>query len=245
MTDKHTHGYPVAAIFATVVVTYHLVVVGNIPAWLGFFIPGQILSAISLTCAGLVIFLATADDGNHAAAGNAGWTPGRVRVTNYLFLLALLSGSLYVIFFNSNLDRYAMYGYLDTQGIILASLLAIGILEAVRRAAGAFLPILIVFFVLVTLFQQFLPGVLYGAGASLDRILYAAYAGEAGFFGQPLQIASSVIIVYLFFGAIMQATGAGQWCIDVAMALTGRSKGGAAKAAVLSSAMFGLLTVIR
>jgi TRAP transporter 4TM/12TM fusion protein len=243
--NQTTYSRP--AIFATAIIFYHLIVVGNVPAWLGFFIPGQILSAISLTCAGLIIFLArdsgSSQPGHTRADKQSGkYSIAGVPIMNYVFLSALLMGSLYVIFFNSNLDEYAMYGYLDTKGIVLACLMAIGVLEAVRRAAGMILPALIVFFVLITVFQQYLPGVLYGAGGSLDRILYAAYAGEAGFFGQPLQIASSVIIVYLFFGAIMQVTGAGQWCIDVAMALTGRSKGGAAKAAVLSSAMFGSIS---
>lgn len=217
---------------ATIIVVYHLIVVGNFPAWLGFFIPGQILTAISLCCAGIIIFLFQ----------EPSVESGFGRALQIFFLTALLLGNLYVIFFNSDLDTYAMYGYLDNLGIFLALLMALGIMEAVRRTSGIALPIIIVFFVLVTVFQQFLPGVLYGAGASLDRILYAAYAGEAGFYGQPLQIASSVIIVYLFFGAVMQATGAGQWCIDVAMALTGSRKGGAAKAAVLSSAMFGSIS---
>ncbi|MGY8816122.1 MAG: TRAP transporter large permease subunit, partial [Gammaproteobacteria bacterium] len=86
------------------------------------------------------------------------------------------------------------------------------------------------------------PGVLYGAGATMDRLLYAAYAGESGFFGQPLQIATSIILVYLMFGAVMQVIGAGQWSIDIALALTGRSKGGAAKGAAMASAMFGSIS---
>ncbi len=236
-----------AALFSTLIILYHLIVVGNIPAWFGMFIPGQILSAISLICAGLIIFLkAPAPSAQQKTAAMEADTNvfsiSSVPFINYLFLAALLIGNLYVIFFNKNLDQYALYGYLDTQGIILASLLSIGVLEAVRRVAGLTLPVMIVSFVLITIFQQFLPGVLYGAGASMDRILYAAYAGESGFFGQPLQIATTVIVVYLFFGAILQATGAGQWCIDVAMAVTGRSKGGPAKAAVVSSAMFGSIS---
>ncbi len=235
------------ALFSTIIVLYHLVVVGNIPAWFGFFIPGQILSAISLICAGLIIFLTR---GQPLAKSKTAAIEDDTQVLSvttvpfhsYIFLTALLLGNLYVVFFNKNLDLYAMYGYLDTRGIILASLLAIGVLEAVRRVAGMVLPCMIIFFILITVFQQFLPGVLYGAGASMDRILYAAYAGEAGFFGQPLQIASTVIIVYLFFGAILQASGAGQWCIDLAMSVTGRSKGGAAKAAIVSSALFGSIS---
>ena len=246
-TTRNDPALKSAALFSTAIIFYHLVVVGNIPAWFGIFIPGQILSAISLVCAGLIIFLTTGKSSAKIKEvamedDTSVFTKRRTPLSNYIFLAALLIGNLYVIFFNSNLDQYALYGYLDSKGIVLASLLAIGVLEAVRRVAGLTLPIMIISFMLITIFQQFLPGVLYGAGASLDRILYAAYAGESGFYGQPLQIASTVIVVYLFFGAILQATGAGQWCIDVAMAVTGRSKGGPAKAAVVSSAMFGSIS---
>ncbi len=44
------------------------------------------------------------------------------------------------------------------------------------------------------------------------------------------------------FGAVMQVIGAGQWSIDLALAITGKSKGGAAKGAAVSSALFGSIS---
>lgn len=234
------------ALFSLIIVLYHFLVVGNIPAWFGIFIPSQIHSAISLSCAGLIIFFTTtfSDSRNSIETNtiNDAWSVKAVPFYNYFFIAALLLGNGYVIFFNENLDIYAMYGFLDKTGMVLGALLGIAVLEAVRRTAGLSLVLVITFFILVTIFQQYLPGVLYGAGASMDRLLYAGYAGESGFFGQPLQIATSIILIYLMFGAVMQKIGAGQWCIDFAMALTGRSKGGGAKGAALASAMFGSIS---
>ncbi len=237
----------ISGIISFIIIAYHFIVVGNIPAWFGIFIPSQIHSAISLTCAGLIIFLTgeTLKGGGQTSQtddGKSGWNISSVPPANYLYILFLLASCGYVIFFNTNLDLYAMYGFLDTKGIVLGSLLGIAILEAVRRTAGITLVIVILFFVLITVFQQYLPGILFGAGASMDRLLYAAYAGESGYFGQPLQIATSIILVYLMFGAVMQVIGAGQWSIDLAMALTGKSKGGAAKGAAVASALFGSIS---
>ena len=237
----------IPALFSLIIILYHFIVVGNIPAWFGLFIPGQIHSAISLTCAGLIIFFTTRayskiQSRTKVDNEDDAWTFKSVPLYDYIFIAALLLGNGYVLFFNENLDLYAMYGFLDTKGMVLGALLAIAVLEAVRRTAGITLLFVIVFFVLITIFQRYLPGVLYGTGATMDRLLYAAYAGEAGFFGQPLQIATSIIIVYLMFGAVMQVIGAGQWSIDMAMALTGRSKGGAAKGAAMASAMFGSIS---
>ena len=237
----------IPALLSTLIILYHYFVVGNILAIFGIFISSQIHSAISLCSAGLIIFLSGKSiSGKENYSGDdtpqSGWSITTVPVIDYFVMAALVLGCGYVIVFNENLDLYAMYGYMDTKGIILASLLTIAVLEAVRRSAGLTLVIVILFFVLITIFQQYLPGVLYGAGATIDRLLYAAYAGEAGIFGQPLQIATSIILVYLMFGAVMQVIGAGQWSIDLALAITGKSKGGAAKGAAVASALFGSIS---
>jgi len=96
--------------------------------------------------------------------------------------------------------------------------------------------------VLATVFQNLLPGVLYGRGYAPDRLLYSAYVGESGIFGLPLNVAANIIIVFVVFGALMEAGGAGKWFLQLALALTGGSRGGPAKAAVVSSALFGSIS---
>jgi len=51
-----------------------------------------------------------------------------------------------------------------------------------------------------------------------------------------------IVIVYLIFGALMGHAGAGKWFMDLSLALTGWSRGGPAKAAVVASAMFGSIS---
>jgi TRAP transporter 4TM/12TM fusion protein len=83
---------------------------------------------------------------------------------------------------------------------------------------------------------------LYGRGYPPERLLYSAYVGDAGIFGLPLGIAANIVIVFLTFGALMEAAGASRWFMDMALALTGWSRGGPAKAAVVASAMFGSIS---
>ena len=243
----------IPALLSTALIVYNLIVVGNVPAMFGFFIPSQIHAAIGLTCACGVIFLTVrARSGGHVPAKDATGeadhdairTHGARRIPFYdwLLLAAVVAANGYIVFFHENFEAYQMFGMLDTTGMVMALLLAVALLEAVRRTSGMALPLIILFFVAVTIFQRYLPGVLYGVGYSPERILYAAYVGDAGFFGQPLRVAVTIILVYLVFGAVMQATGAGQWVIDLAMSLTGWSRGGPAKASVLASAMFGSIS---
>ena len=157
-------------------------------------------------------------------------------------LLPALIGGGFVIFFHDEVLQYALYGFLDTRGVLVSLMLAIPLLEAVRRVTGWVLPGIILFFVFIAMFQQFLPEVLRGIGFPLERLLFSIYVGDAGIFGRPLDVAANIVIVYLIFGALMHRAGASQWFMDLALAATGWSRGGPAKAAVLASALFGSIS---
>lgn len=222
---------------ATLAVIYHLAAVGQVFTLFGVFLPPQIHSAISLTFACLVVFLFVPATGGHERRKNP-----KLNWYDIPFLIALLAGNGYVIFFFERVEDYSLFGFLDTFGIILALALCVALLEAVRRATGIILPLLIVAMVAMTAFQAYLPGLLFGAGYDLDRIMYSAYVGEGGIFGLPLKVASTIIFVFVVFGAVMEASGAGRWIIDLALGIAGRSRGAPAKASVVASAIFGSIS---
>lgn len=227
---------------ASALVLYHLLIIGNLVAMAGFFIPEQVHGAISLAAALTIIFLTVPALGGHGVSREAG---GRWRRPT-LFDLALIGCAAvslgYVVVFHQRVLDYSMFGFLDTPGLVLALLLCVPLIEAVRRATGVTLPILVTALALATVFQNLLPGVLYGRGYAPDRLLYSAYVGESGIFGLPLNVAANIIIVFVVFGALMEASGAGRWFLQLALALTGASRGGPAKAAVVSSALFGSIS---
>lgn len=229
---------------ASIIAIYHLVIVGQLPTWLGLFLPNQIHLAISIACALFVIFSLRRASDSHSSPHGEEKIEGRARIPwyDYLLMASTAAGSGFVIFFFNEIDDYSMYGELDTKGVIVALLLVIPLFEAIRRTTGWALPIIIFLFVLGTIFQQFLPGLLYGNGYPLDRLLFSAFVGESGIFGLPLNVAANIVILFLIVGALMQMAGAGRWFIDLALALSGWSRGGPAKAAVLASAMFGSIS---
>lgn len=230
-------------LLTSLIAIYHIVVVSQLPTWFGIFIPHQVHLATSLSCAMVLIFTLVPVGGSKA--GEEGESDTQIRRVPWYDTLLLLSGLIstgYVIFFHESILDYGEYGFLDTKGIILAAMLVVPVLESVRRMTGWALPIIILFFVFVTIFQQYLPGLLYGRGYPMDRLLYSAYVGDAGVFGLPLGIAANIVIVFLIFGALMDQAGASRWFMEVALGLTGWSRGGPAKAAVVASAMFGSIS---
>lgn len=228
---------------ATAIAIYHLVVVAQGPTWFGIFLPTQLHKAVSISCAMILIFLLLPARGRkHGEDTQAESRFRRVPWYDWLLLASGLIGAGFVIVDHEAILDYGEYGFLDGKGIVLGAMLAVPVLEAVRRTTGWVLPAIILFFVLVTIFQQYLPGLLYGRGYPLDRMLYSAYVSEAGIFGLPLGIAANIVIVFLIFGALMEGAGASRWFMDIALALTGWSRGGPAKAAVVASAMFGSIS---
>jgi TRAP transporter 4TM/12TM fusion protein len=232
------------AAIATVIVVYHIIVVGKLAAMAGFFVPDQLHCAISLAMALTAIFCLVPAYGSGHGVRREDEVGGPRRPTPFDYaLIACAWASLgYVVVFYQDVLDYSMYGFLDGKGQALALLLCLPLIEAVRRTTGVTLPILVLTLVLGTVFQNVLPGVLYGRGYPLDRLLYAAYVGESGIFGLPLNVATSIIIIFVLFGALMEASGAGRWFLRLALAATGWSYGGPAKAAVVASALFGSIS---
>jgi len=228
---------------ASLIALYHLVVAGQIPAFLGYFMPHQIHKSISLFSALFLVFTLIPVSGiRHGEDRKADRVDRRIPWYDYLLIASAAVGAGYVVFFYESMLDYGEWGFMDTKGIVVSLMLVIPLFEALRRTIGWILPIIILFFVCITLFQPFMPGLLYGRGYPLDRLLYSTYVGNAGIFGLPLGIAANIVISFLIFGALMQGAGASQWFMDMAMALTGWSRGGPAKAAVLASAMFGSIS---
>jgi len=213
---------------------YHIVVLSQLLGFLGIFVPLPLHRAVSLLFALLLVFLSRTFRGEKQA-GMPSWY-------DLIFLLAGVVGTGFVIFFFPTVLDYGFYGYLDTKGIVLCLLLVVSILEAVRRMTGLLLPLLILTLLLATMFNNYLPGLLSGRGYPMDRLGYSIYVGSGGIFGIPLGVAASILVIFLMFSRLFQAAGGGEWFLDIALSMTGRMRGGAAKAAVMSSAFFGMIS---
>jgi len=215
------------------IVVYHIAASVQLPSRLGLFLSTQVQSSISLASAVFVVFLVSFNGERQSRAG---------MVLSVLLAGAALVSLGVVIFDYPRILMYSLYGTLDPTGVILALCLVAPLLEALRRQIGWILPILILLLVSLVLFQAYLPGALHGRGYSFDRLMFSAYVGSQGIFGLPLKVAAEILIVFIVFGALIAASGAGRWFLDIALRLTGHRVGGPAKSAVVASALFGSIS---
>ena len=116
------------------------------------------------------------------------------------------------------------------------------ILEASRRAVGWPLVIITGLFILYGLFGPYMPGVLAHRGYSFRRIVDHLYLTGEGIFGIPLWVSSTFVFAFVFFGAIFERTGAGEYLMRLAMCLVGHTRGGPAKVSVVASAFMGTIS---
>lgn len=116
------------------------------------------------------------------------------------------------------------------------------ILEATRRAGGLILFLIVATFSLYPTFADQIPDPLSGFSSPfMDAIPYHILSSESSF-GIPMKAFGNLVIGFILFGAVLQRTGGGQFFNDLALALVGNYRGGAAKVAIFASGFMGSMS---
>jgi TRAP transporter 4TM/12TM fusion protein len=87
-----------------------------------------------------------------------------------------------------------------------------------------------------------MPEIIAHKGASLKQVVNHQWVTTEGVFGIALGVSTSFVFLFVLFGALLDKAGAGNYFIKLAFSLLGHMRGGPAKAAVVSSAMTGLIS---
>lgn len=151
---------------------------------------------------------------------------------------AFCAGYLF-LFYNSLSNRP---GNPNTVDIIIACIGIVILLAATWRALGPPLMIVAIIFLIYCFGGQSMPGILAWKGASFGAIADNQWLSTDGVFGIALGVSSGFVFLFVLFGALLDKAGAGNYFIKVAFSLLGHYRGGPAKAAVVSSAMTGLIS---
>lgn len=116
------------------------------------------------------------------------------------------------------------------------------LLEATRRVVGTAIIFIALFFFIYALYCDYFPGILTGKGYPLSRVIAVMYLSQDGIFGLLLNIVLVVIFAFVLFANLLRITGGGRFFTALAFSLTGWMRGGPAKAAVISSTLFGTMS---
>jgi TRAP transporter 4TM/12TM fusion protein len=163
-----------------------------------------------------------------------------VLLFDVLLIIVTVGANLYLIL--TEADRNFSYAGGTGLEIILGVGLSIAILEIARRLVGLPLSITAFLLFLYAQFGHLIPGAWGHRPYSFNRIISFLYMSPEGIFGIPLGISANLVILFIIFGAFLAESGGGRFFIDFATSLIGRYRGGPAKAAVISSALFGTIS---
>jgi TRAP transporter 4TM/12TM fusion protein len=168
----------------------------------------------------------------------------RRKVPWYDLVLAILSfiGPMYLFLNSYRIIQEGWEIVPPLQTYILGLVLLIAVLEAARRAGGLSFMLICLFFVTYALYADHMPGLLEGYGCGLRRLVGFFTMGTEGVTGLPMKVVGNILIGYMVFAVALQATGGGQFFLDLASSLMGGFRGGPAKMSIVASAFFGSIS---
>ncbi|MEO0632773.1 MAG: TRAP transporter permease [Pseudomonadota bacterium] len=167
----------------------------------------------------------------------------RIPVYDWVLLILGVASCLYLVVFRFEIaDRPGLWSPSD---IAMSSIGMIVLFTAVYRSLGLPLVIIAGAFVAFAFFggySEWARNITNYGGASLSKALGHYWMQTEGVFGVALGVSTTMIFLFVLFGALLDRAGGGSWFIKVAVALLGALRGGPAKASVLSSMLTGMIS---
>jgi len=135
-------------------------------------------------------------------------------------------------------------GQLTTLDVIAGALLLVLILEACRRTTGWVLPAVCVAFVAYAYYGGFLPPAwdISHSGVDFPQIINGFFNDGSGFYGTPLDVAATYIVLFTIYGAVLNASGAGKFFVDISFAAFRKSRTAPGRTAAMAGFLLGTVS---
>ncbi|HVL35950.1 MAG TPA: TRAP transporter fused permease subunit [Burkholderiales bacterium] len=126
--------------------------------------------------------------------------------------------------------------------VIAGGVVIVLLLEALRRATGKALPIIIAFFIGYALVADRVPLGLEGRAIEWRQLIGYLTIDINGMLGLPIKIGTTIVVMFILFGSLLGTTGGSRFFTELALLGMGRFRGGSAKIAVVASGLFGSIS---
>lgn len=159
--------------------------------------------------------------------------------------LSLLSAACGIYFFFTSdviANRISLLHPFTPAQFWFGTALLVLTLEATRRATGMGLTIVVVSFLAYNWLGSKLPPPFNHGITEFSYLLDILIFTTDGLFGLPVQVVASYVFLFVMFGSFLAKAGGGEFFFNLGATLTGRTRGGPAKIAVLSSGMYGTIS---
>ncbi|SNS89171.1 TRAP transporter, 4TM/12TM fusion protein [Geodermatophilus pulveris] len=161
-------------------------------------------------------------------------------VLDWLLALTSLVPAVYMV---SDWQGFFRRAILPTDtDLLIGTLLILLVLEAARRTVGVLVPIVVLLFIASAYWGSFMPSPFTTANFGWPRLVGHNVMGTQGIFGTPLEVAATYIILFTIYGAVLAASGATRFFIDLSFAAFGQSPAGPGRTVTLSGFLLGTVS---
>ncbi|MGY1723486.1 TRAP transporter permease [Blastococcus sp. SYSU DS0533] len=166
--------------------------------------------------------------------------PDRPNVLDWLLALVSLVPGIYMVWDWQGFFRRAIVP--TDMDLVVGTLLVVLILEAARRTVGLLVPLVVLGFLAMAYFGSAMPSPFTTADFQWPRLIGHNVMGTQGIFGVPLEVAATYIILFTIYGAVLAASGATKFFIDLSFAAFGQSAAGPGRTVTLSGFLLGTVS---
>jgi TRAP transporter 4TM/12TM fusion protein len=212
----------------------------SVPQRLGYLIfPEQILATI-LALATALVFIDTMETGS----GDSGLTDSgnfsfRNRLTIAFAAISLFVG-LYLAVRIPVLSEEAFFRPIET--LVVSAIVIPLVIEALRRSVGWSLVIVFSLFAVYAIFGDLIPGKMQARASSPTDLLRFLGTDTTAMLGLPLSVTCLVVVMFIFFGRVLQTTGGTAFFTGLSQALAGSGPGSPARVSIVASSLFGSIS---
>lgn len=194
-----------------------------------------LLSAIFLSAMMGLVFL--------CVGATPGSDPSRPTVLDFAMSAVSIGAGIHIGLNSATIvTRIANLDPLSDLDVFFGSALIVLTLEGTRRSIGLGLVLVVMAFLTYDLWGHLLGGVWgHGEIQFVEFVDLLAFTTD-GIFGLPTRVAATYAFLFVLFGTFLSRTGGSEFFFNVAAAVSGRSPGGPAKIAVVSSGLFGMIS---
>ena len=168
----------------------------------------------------------------------------KISVIDFIWFILTLAAMIYIsqIAYARLIKRIPFVGKLTTLDLVAAVFLVVAVLEATRRVCGLGMVIVCLVAIAYAFGGKYLTGKIRHTGTTVKRMAEQMSLSTNGIFGSTVAASATYIFMFTLFGEFLEYSGAGQFFIDMAFSLTGKSRGGPAKMAVVASGLMGMIS---
>lgn len=157
-----------------------------------------------------------------------------------LIVSSMAAAAYFLVAYNTSMRMSTGTSFAPV-GISFAAVVGVAvIMELTRRLTGLALVAISLIFLIYVFAGPYLPGFLGYPGLSVQRFFSQVYT-DAGVLGPTTAVSSTYIILFIIFAAFLQASKVGDYFVNFAFAVAGRSRGGPAKVSIFASGLMGMI----